>query len=245
MDLSKESDEIYVAVFKIKESSQKWDEVSFNSLRLAWDEQAIKIAEYKESMAAKKKVLASKTRHLLSLLSPSIKEEVADEEEGTDLAGEVKELVSAFKAEFDFLALTNRFSESAFLSTYKLLRDIPDPSEEMRDCLTVCIKAQETLKNAQEQMNIASGLLETRDEQSQPAMQKSITNNEIMLANYQSQLEDLKEKNRSEIASMRDKYELEMTTRERSLRSALETQQMEFQQQYEDSLARKEVELSS
>jgi hypothetical protein len=81
MDLSKESDEIYVAVFKIKESSQKWDEVSFNSLRLAWDEQAIKIAEYKESMAAKKKVLASKTRHLLSLLSPSIKEEGADEEE--------------------------------------------------------------------------------------------------------------------------------------------------------------------
>lgn len=243
MDLSKESDEIYVAVFKIKESSQKWDEVSFNSLRLAWDEQAIKIAEYKESMAAKKKVLASKTRNLLSLLSASPKEEGSDDD--ADLAGETKELISAFKAEFDFLSLTNRFSESAFLSTYKILRDIPDPSEEMRDCLTVCIKAQETLKNAQEQMNIASGLLETKDDQSQPAMQKTIANNEILVANHNSQIEELKKKNQSEIALMRDKNDLEMTGRERFLRSTLETQQMEFQQQYEDSLARKEVELSS
>lgn len=245
MDLSKESDEIYVAVFKIKESSQKWDEVSFNSLRLAWDEQAIKIAEYKESMAAKKKVLASKTRSLLSLLSASSQEEENDE--NNDLVTETKELISAFKAEFDFLSTTNRFSESAFLSTYKILRDIPDPSEEMKDCLTVCVKAQDTLKNAQEQINIASNLLEAKVEQALPQnnMQKAIANNEILSANYERQIEELNKKNQSEIASMRDKYDLEVISRERSLRSALETQQMEFQQQYEDSLARKEVELSS
>ena len=38
--------------------------------------------------------------------------------------------------------------------------DIPDPVEESEACLTICLRAQESLKNAQEQLNIAATQLE-------------------------------------------------------------------------------------
>ena len=240
LDLSKESDQIYISIFKIKESLQKWNEVSFNSLRLAWDEQAIKIAEYKEEVATRKKLLGAKIRRFGSLRSGT------DEGSASDVEAESKELILAFKTEFDFLANTSKFSEGAFLSTYKLLRDTPDPSEELGDCLKICARAQETLANAQEQLNIAEKTLDSNSAnvQSGDNISTALTD-ELMATKYESHVQALEEKFAADLTAMRDKIEAETRSREHSLRSALERQQQELQQQSEDSLARKDSELSS
>lgn len=241
LDLSKESDQIYISIFKIKESLQKWNEVSFNSLRLAWDEQAIKIAEFKEEVATRKKCLGAKIRRFGSLRSAT------DEGSASDVEAESRELISSFKTEFDFLANTSKFSEGAFLSTYKLLRDTPDPSEELGDCLKICARAQETLANAQEQLNIAEKTLEESNNanvQSGDTVSTALTD-ELMAAKYDSHVQALEEKFSADLTAMRDKIEAETRSREHSLRSALERQQLELQQQSEDSLARKDSELSS
>jgi hypothetical protein len=241
LDLSKESDQICITIFKIKESLQKWNEVSFNNLRLAWDEQAIKIAEYKEEVATRKKLLGAKIRRFGSLRSAT------DEGSATDVEEESKELISSFKTEFDFLANTSKFSEGAFLSTYKLLRDTPDPSEELGDCLKICARAQETLANAQEQLNIAEKTVEESNSaniQSGGTISTALTD-ELMASKYESHVQALEEKFSADLTAMRDKIEAETRSREHSLRSALERQQLELQQQSEDSLARKDSELSS
>ena len=116
LDLEKESDELYVSVFKVKEALKKWDEVSLANLRLAWDEQAIKIAELKEEVNARKKTLAGKIRQFTSRYL------VTEGDEDEEIVVEGKDLVAAFKSEFDFVSTSSRFAETAFLSTYKILR---------------------------------------------------------------------------------------------------------------------------
>ena len=118
LDLEKESDELYVSVFKVKEALKKWDEVSLANLRLAWDEQAIKIAELKEEVSARKKTLAGKIRQFTNRHLVSESEDGEEEE----IVMEGKDLVAAFKSEFDFVNTSSRFAETAFLSTYKILR---------------------------------------------------------------------------------------------------------------------------
>ena len=118
LDLEKESDELYVSVFKVKEALKKWDEVSLANLRLAWDEQAIKIAELKEEVSARKKTLAGKIRQFTNRHLVSGSEDGEEEE----IVMEGKDLVAAFKSEFDFVNTSSRFAETAFLSTYKILR---------------------------------------------------------------------------------------------------------------------------
>ena len=117
LDLEKESDELYVSVFKVKEALKKWDEVSLANLRLAWDEQAIKIAELKEEVSARKKTLAGKIRQFTNRYLVT-----EGEDEVEEIVVEGKDLVAAFKSEFDFVSTSSRFAETAFLSTYKILR---------------------------------------------------------------------------------------------------------------------------
>lgn len=242
MDLSKESDQIHISVFQIKESSLKWKEVSFNSLRLAWDEQAAKLAEYKEDVAMRKKALASKIRAFMALPS-------AESESGwnpANTATETTALITAFKGEFDFLTTTNRFAESAFLSTYKILRDVPDPSEELSDCLKVCVRAQETLKNAQEQLDIADKVINSNSQHAPMSSAQSLAlNDDALAAKYDSRVSEMEQKYIADLSSMREKIDLEMRNREHTLRSMFERNQLELQQQCEESIARKDSELSS
>ena len=236
MDLSKESDQIYITVFQIKESLQKWDEVSFNNLRLAWDEQASKIAEYKEDVAARKKNLASMIRNFTSASATE-----SNRGDNSSIANEFSALITAFKAEFDFLTTTNRFSESTFLSTYKLMRDVPDPTEELRDCLKVCVRVQEALKNAQEQLNVAERTVQEGGQSRNSNFQLE----EQVAAKYDNQIVEMEQKFLADLASAREKINLEMRNKEHSLRGVFERQQLDLQQQCEDTLARKDLEISS
>lgn len=242
IDLSRESDHIHLTMFQIKESLQKWNEVSFNNLRLAWDEQALKIAEYKEEVAARKKIIATKIRYFMSTSAA----ETSRTNNVSDILGEVTVLITAFKTEFDFLTTTNRFSESAFLSTYKLMRDVPDPSEELGECLKVCVRAQETLKNAQEQLNVAEKNTQGISAPSHNSISQpfAITDGPLA-AKYDNQILEIKQSFLADLTSMREKIDLEMRNKEHSLRCTFERQQLDLQQQCEDSLARKDCELSS
>ena len=246
VDLSKESDQIYISVFKIKESLQKWNEVSFNNLRLAWDEQAIKIAEYKEEVAARKKILGAKVRQFLSILSnDAVGDEEKNESNDVGLAG--RAMINSFKVDFDFLAEANRFSEGAFLTTYKLMRDVPDPSEELGECLKVCIRNQETLGNAQEQLRNAEKIANEAGEshaQSNSA-QSTALSDEKLATKYDAQVTELSTKYSGDLATMKEKLESEMRNKEDSLRSAFDRQQLELEQQTELFMARKDAEVSS
>ena len=246
MDLSKESDQIYISVFKIKESLQKWNEVSFNNLRLAWDEQAIKIAEYKEEVAARKKVLGAKVRQFLSTLSNDAGgNEEKNESNGVGLAG--RAMINSFKVDFDFLAEANRFSEGAFLTTYKLMRDVPDPSEELGECLKVCIRNQETLGNAEEQLRNAVKIVNEAGEshaQSNSAQSTALSDEDLATKN-DAQVKELSTKYSGDLAAMKEKLENDMRNKEDSLRSTFDRQQLELEQQIELFMARKDAEVSS
>ena len=246
MDLSKESDQIYISVFKIKESLQKWDEISFNNLRLAWDEQAIKIAEYKEEVAARKKVLGAKVRQFLSVL-PTDTSGNEEQNESTDVAFAGRAMVNSFKVDFDFLAEANRFSESAFLTTYKLMRDAPDPSEELGQCLKTCIRNQDTLANAQEQLKIAAKIVDEASEshaQSNSAQSTALSDEELA-TKYDAHVVELGIKFSEDMAAAREKMETYMRNKENSLRRAFDRQQLELEQQTEQFMARKDAEVSS
>ena len=75
------------------------------------------------------------------------------------MQNECKILVEKFKSDFDYLSTLSRFSEASFLSIYKALKDAFDPTNTISECLSVCLKSQEVMKRAQEQLNIASKLL--------------------------------------------------------------------------------------
>jgi len=256
LDLSKESDELYMSVFKVKEALKKWDEVSLANLRLAWDEQAIKIAELKEEVAGRKKGLAAKIRHF----STQHLQDNGDGEDGgeTAVVTDGKDLVASFKAEFDFVNTSSRFAETAFLSTYKILRDIPDPVEEAEACLTICIRAQEALKSAQEQLNAAAAALEQQGAAAAPTAATATISvfssssataaanaEEAAAAKYEARREELESKHQSDLSDLRAKFDLDLRNREHALRSLFERQQLDLQQEAEQALARKEAEVAS
>ena len=236
LDLLKEANDVYIGIYNLKQAVVKWNEVSLTSLLSAWDEQAIKITENKEEYLAKKKSLASAVRSFSAKYLSNISND-------TSWQAECKELVETFKLTVDVLLKACKFSETSFLSTYKILNDVSDPVPLFEDCVSVCIRAQDALKKGQEQLNIANELINTPS--SHNNMNNEEYNNTQQDAVNKSELKELEIKLQEERLAIRSRIELEIRTREHMLRSQYESELLALQQQMDNTLEMKDNEIAS
>ena len=249
IDLSTEVKDIYMNIFKIKDTLRKWDEISLSNLRLAWDEQAVKISEFKQEILGRKKSLAQKIKEFSSKYMNESSSEESSIQDEKHLRIDIEDLISSFKVEFDFAGSTSRFAEASFLSTYKILRDIPDPAEEMEDCLNVCIRIQDVLQKCREQLDIAA--LSTSNNNTGYQISAFTTtstttnNDEAIIAKYDARIEELQQTFQSNLSDLTSKNNFDLRNKEHALRSSFEQQLLELQQQYDSIIATKDSELAS
>ena len=133
-DFSKDVSDIYLTLYNIKEANTKWKEVALSELGTAWDEQALKITELKEEYVKRRKTLATSIRGFTS--------KYIDNNTDNDMKNDTKEIIELFKSNFDYLATSAKFSEAAFLSTYKLMREVQDPCNLFDECTNIITKSQ-------------------------------------------------------------------------------------------------------
>jgi hypothetical protein len=238
LDLLKEANDVYIGIYNLKQAIVKWNEVSLTSLLSAWDEQTIKITENKEEYLTKKKSLASAVRSFSAKYFSNISDD------SSSWQSECKELIETFKSTVDILLKACKFSETSFLSTYKILNDVSDPVPLFEDCVSVCIRAQDALKKGQEQLNIANELINTPATHTNHEEYNSNNNAHDDTVN-RSELKELESKLQEERLAIRSRIELEIRTREHMLKSQYESELLALQQQMDNSVAMKDNEIAS
>lgn len=244
LDLSPLSSDIYLKIYTVKESIGRWNEFSFESSKESWDEKALKVAELKEDYVGKKKALAAKVRSFNQSFLENSTLDTSDSSFATNIMSSAKDLISEFKNNFDNLANAIKFSESSFVGMYKQMRDMPDPIFALNDCLTTMVKCQDGLKSAQEQLAVASNLLESSNVHIQPSS-TNLEQEMTKVSEKLSQERELSTRLQNEILDMRSRFDTELRSRDQALRDSFERRQLEQQQEWEGALATKETEMSS
>ncbi|CEG76159.1 hypothetical protein RMATCC62417_11093 [Rhizopus microsporus] len=92
-----------------------WKKIQLSNLQKELDQQGLTIVENQKDGLVSRKRLAEQTREF---------KKIPDEEK----LQKIKPLLKAYQAEIDNITKRTKFSESSFLSIYKLLADAPDPA---------------------------------------------------------------------------------------------------------------------
>ena len=254
LDLGEHVDEINLEIYNLREAMARWVEIGFGNLALCWDEQAVKMSEHKVAYTEGRRALAAMVK-AFTLAHLSEKCEGGD---GT-WRKECEDLIAEFKRQFDSLSANARFTEVSFLSTYRLMRSAEDPTIVIEKCIKVCIHAQDALKIAQEQLNLANHAINgsvgggsmrsfSLSGASIAAVGRSgapLHELEARERQHSKEKEELEQRMKEEIADLRTRFEVEMRSRENSIRSSFERHQMEMQASHEELLARKDAEVQS
>lgn len=236
-DYSKDVSDIYLTLYNIKEANTKWKEVSLSELGTIWDEQALKITELKEEYVKRRKTLASSIREFTS--------KYIDNNIDNDMKNDTKQIIELFKSNFDYLATSAKFSEAAFLSTYKLMREAQDPCILFDECTNIITSSQNSLKYAQEQILHAASYIDsyesTNISQSNTNASKEVV--ELKEKNQELQLlvDDLEQKLQTE----KHRCENDMRKLEQKIRNDIDEQLIEQQKTHNLDLSRKEMEINS
>lgn len=245
-DLSRELGELHLQIFNLQQSCSLWARLSVETLKDRLDEQALKIADMKEGYVGRKKILAATMRTFSKKYFHS---DAAEDLAGaSELVGDCKQLVQAFKTDFDFLGEAAKFSEASFMSAYKAVHEMEDPHAVVTQCFATCIRSQDALKNAVEQLANAQALLDqsaaSSSQSSAPASDKVVEEMKGLREEL-AQLLELKASMGAEIIDMKNKFEAEYRTRELGLRDLMGTQLVQIQQAHESSMAQKDAEIAS
>ena len=157
-------------------------------------------------------------------------------------------MIDLFKSNFDYLATSSKFSESSFLSTYKLMRDCQDPINIFDECNNIITKSQNSLKYAQEQIVLAISYIDTLDNNSNSLQSNNNYNNKNSLKEYETKnielqlyIDDLEQK----LQTAQHRCDNEIRKSEQKIRNDIEEQLIEQQKTYNIDLSRKEMEVSS
>lgn len=287
LNLSKESDSIHLSIYNLQKLIVKWEEISLTNLSLVWDDQVSKIAELKEEYVLNRKELANIIRSYSSkyLTIKSIEDDdgisassstssftdINDINDNSTLPSimtesmkkDSKQLIDIFKKNYDTLANSNKFSEIAFISTYKLLGHVDDPIIILNDCLKLCLLLDEALKNSQERMLLASTTIDNLTNCNDvnntnhgsgtiglgDIVSKSTSNltklHDEAINKLITRIEELEQTLLTEKQGIRNKISNEVRTREHELRSIFEEKQLNLQKQFDDSNNRKDNEISA
>lgn len=244
IDLSKEIGDLYLSIYSLKELISKCEVASLVSMTKEMDEAAEKLAELKESYVGRRRVLTQQVKKFTM-------EYLNDAGDGNPMVEACKEVIDLFKREFDGLSSMSKFSETSFLGIYKAIRDLPDPAVVASEGLSACLKANEILGKAQDQLNVANEIINATEANTSAAAYPSTSTaiKQAELEKLQQQLEmdkeELKQSYLNEIVNVRAKYDVEMRNRELSLTSIFEKQQTDLQRQMEGIISKSESEVAS
>jgi hypothetical protein len=286
LNLSNESDAIHLSIYNLQKLIVKWDEISLNNLSLVWDDQVSKITELKEDYVLNRKELANIIRSYSSkyltiklnenddgkLSTSSSTSSFTDINDNNSILPDImtesmkkdtKELIDIFKKQFDTLANSNKFSETAFISTYKLLGGVDDPTIILNECLKLCLLLDESLKTSQERMFLAASTIDNLSNFNDSnnanngggtiglgdIVHKSTSNltklHDESINKLENRIEELEQTLLTEKQGIRNKIANEVRTMEHELRSVFEEKQLNLQKQFDDSNNRKDNEISA
>jgi homeobox protein cut-like len=241
LDFTKDLGDLHLAMYTLKETVTQYEEASLSTVTKELDVVAMKLAELKEDYVTRRKNLTAQVKQFTA--------QYLSDSEDSPFAEACKSVLSLFKKEFDGLSTLAKFSESAFLDIYKILRELPDPVLITTQGLSTCVKMSELLGKAQEQLQIADVII---SEASAPAVSAGSNQHVVKQAEldrihqqYEAEKEELRQSYLNEMANLRIKYESDMRSRELSLTSIFDKQQHELEQQLEAVAAKKDVEISS
>jgi len=231
MDFSNEKNSVAMLHHRLKENLVPWRTINLDQQKVSWDEQALKLAELKEDYVQRRKLLAATIKKFKSkFLIESEEDEFSLEE----LKAAASDVISNFKTEYDQLSIFARFSESAFILTYKTFRDALDPVTVLDDGIALCIAVQDSIDDI---TKLCASLSQSHDDSQQVLKGDKETDAE-QIAEYENRLH-------LEVTSMRERFEIELRNREHEIRNKFEREQLDLQQSFEDSFSRKDSEIAS
>jgi len=99
---------------------EAWQAIDLVNVQLALDEQASSVADMREIAVVSRRDLAEKTKEFKKLFR-----------EASVPRTEHKKLLKMYQEEVDSLTNRAKFAENCFLSMYRLIREAPDPSDEL------------------------------------------------------------------------------------------------------------------
>ena len=109
-----------------KSCLEAWQEIDLQNVQLSLDEQASKIADFREACHLSRRELAAATKTFKKL--PNVR----DAPEESVIKAKLPKLLREYQEEVDRLTQRAKFSENCFLVIYKLIREAPDPGTELR-----------------------------------------------------------------------------------------------------------------
>ena len=107
-DFSVVAGELHMAVHVMHSSLGRWNEVGLAALVSAWEEQAIRITEFREESVRRKKALGT----VLRLFGTQHLSGAALDAELVRADG--RAMIEAFKADYDYLSSSLKFAEAKF-----------------------------------------------------------------------------------------------------------------------------------
>ena len=213
------------------EYEEKWDQIDLSKIQIDLHDQALLITESREEYIKKRKALASTLRAFNSdVLVDTCPFDLET------IQSRIKEIIDAFKKDFDFLAGVCKSSETAYLSLYKLLRDAPNPSIILHTTRDTIEHTIQSMQRADKHITKLSKSLEEKELECE--QNKLIDQDEMLLTD-----EAFQTKLQASLLDMKSTYEQEITHREHVLRDALERSKFEAQEKMERLLSLKETEL--
>lgn len=113
-----------------------WEALDLSNLQLALEDQATQLVELEENRLARRKELASGTKDLRTA--------------APETNAQALEVVKLYQASLEEVSGQAKFSSNAFLTLFKMLRDLPDPSNSLRTAFDNLNAAKHRVKQLEE-----------------------------------------------------------------------------------------------
>jgi hypothetical protein len=136
----------------------------------------------------------------------------------------VLDTIKLFKSEYDHVAECYKFCEDLFLDVYKYMRDVPDPLGLFEASTRMCSKANDTMKSAQDQLKLASGMLDENVAKSKSPSSSSAAMQEALKQKFEKELDTSRNAHKMEVKELKSKFEIDVKIREQKLNDILQSQ---------------------
>ncbi|KAK9462643.1 CASP C terminal-domain-containing protein [Lipomyces oligophaga] len=133
-----------------EQALQAWGEINLTDLQKKLDTQGLEIVENQKTSVVGRKELATKTKEFRKL---------SDQDKLT----EIKVLLKAYQTEIDNLTKRGKTAENAFLNTYRVLAEAPDPYPLLEATLDSLLAADEVAALSKENAKLKSQLAQYAD----------------------------------------------------------------------------------
>ena len=171
---------------------EAWQAADLPNVQLSLDDQAGEIAAHGQDSNVRRRELARATREFKSGLS-------------SDVSPGFTKLLKCYQEEVDKLTKRAKFGETCFLTIYRVVRELPDPVEELNaaskrvfDAESFVVEAEERVKGESREVEKVRRELAEREEELERLKSNSVeTNDETAV--LKKQLEDMKAKHEQEV----------------------------------------------